>query len=196
MSKKAASLQRRCTRLRRESRKMAQGCRTGACCVASHCYPFLGCSCCQPRYVADVKLGLPVPEGFWACLLPEISTPASVFASEGRRLLSHDLRPECRSRPVRVFGVCAGSRKARQSFVWEVRYLQQASSCLSGLPVSPSELSTTSCSLGTHLVHGDGRYLENLGRGVSGVSSGWVWYSCASNCTCAPVVSVIFLEPP
>eukprot|EP00752_Nemacystus_decipiens_P012877 g11399.t1 len=71
-------------------------------------------------YVVDVKLGLPVPDGFWACLLPERPIPSSVFASHDRRLLSQDLRPECRTRPVRVFGVCAGSKKARQSFVWEV----------------------------------------------------------------------------
>eukprot|EP00903_Cladosiphon_okamuranus_P017634 g16243.t1 len=71
-------------------------------------------------FVADVKLGLPVPEGFWECLLPEGPTPYSVSASQDRRLLSQDLRPESRSRPVRVFGVCGGSKKARQSFVWEV----------------------------------------------------------------------------
>lgn len=68
-----------------------------------------------------MKLGLPVPDGFWACLLPKRPTPSSLFASHDRRLLSQDLRPECRSRPVRVFGVCGGSKKARQSFVWEVR---------------------------------------------------------------------------
>lgn len=93
----------------------------GASRVASHFIHLRDCSCCQPRYVTDVKLGLPVPDGFWACLLPDKSASPSFFASEDRRLLSQDSRPESRSRPVRVFGVCAGSREARQSFVWEVR---------------------------------------------------------------------------
>ncbi|CAN0256542.1 unnamed protein product, partial [Ectocarpus sp. 8 AP-2014] len=65
-------------------------------------------------FVADIKVGLPFPDGFWECVLPEGSP------SDSRRMLWQDLRPEHRSRAVRVFGVCAGSRKARQSFVWEV----------------------------------------------------------------------------
>ena len=71
------------------------------------------------RYVVDVKLGLPVPDGFWACIFPKTSASVGIRAGD-RKLLSQDLSPVFRSRPVRVFGVCAESRKARQSFVWEV----------------------------------------------------------------------------
>ncbi|CAM9250453.1 unnamed protein product, partial [Laminaria digitata] len=70
-------------------------------------------------YVVDVKLGLPVPDGFWACIFPQTSNSVGIRAGD-RKLLSQDLNPGLRSRPVRVFGVCAESRKARQSFVWEV----------------------------------------------------------------------------
>lgn len=77
------------------------------------------------RYVADVKLGLPVPDGFWACIFPQTSASAGIRAGD-RKLLSQDLSPGFRSRPVRVFGVCAESRKARQSFVWEVSSMKEA----------------------------------------------------------------------
>lgn len=81
--------------------------------------PLFLCSTSSKRYVADVKLGLPVPDGFWACIFPQTSASTGIRADD-RKLLSQDLSPGFRSRPVRVFGVCAESRKARQSFVWEV----------------------------------------------------------------------------
>eukprot|EP00904_Undaria_pinnatifida_P005418 jgi/Undpi1/2005/HiC_scaffold_12.g05392.m1 len=78
----------------------------------------LGCGMMR-GYVVDVKLGLPVPDGFWACILP--ATSALLGRGPGdRKLLSQDLSPGLRSRPVRVFGVCAENKKSRQSFVWEV----------------------------------------------------------------------------
>lgn len=73
------------------------------------------------RFVADLKLGLPVPEGFWACILPRKSSLSGGVGVKERALLFQDLRPFRRSRPVRIFGVCGESRKAGQRFVWEVR---------------------------------------------------------------------------
>lgn len=76
------------------------------------------------RFVADVKLGLPVPDGFWPCILLGRSSSSSAGSSfsgpSDRALSSRDLRPKHRTRPVRVFGVCAESRKAGERFVWEV----------------------------------------------------------------------------
>ncbi|CAM9366826.1 unnamed protein product, partial [Hapterophycus canaliculatus] len=104
-------------------------------------------------YVADVKVGLPVPDGFWACVLPERSVSSSFFASGGRWLPLQDLRPERRSRPVRVFGVCAGSQNARKSFVWEVT----AGGMPSQMRLSPS-LSHVVDAGGSHVYvwHGNG----------------------------------------
>lgn len=73
-----------------------------------------------------MKLGLPVPDGFWSCIFPGRSSISiggkPRYGPKDIALLSEELRPAPRTRPVRLFGVCAESQKAGLRYVWEVRY--------------------------------------------------------------------------
>lgn len=116
-------------------------------------------------FVADVKLGLPVPDGFWSCIFPGRSSISiggkPRYGPKDIALLSEELRPAPRTRPVRLFGVCAESQKAGLRYVWEVT----AGGMPSQLTLSPSLSHVVDT--GTSLVyvwhgagcHGDGRRL-------------------------------------